>query len=286
MNFDLAFYSTRQKRVAQRFKQVDGVLCRQCIRCDKWKVAGEENYAFQKCAFDGFCSRCRECEKEIKRERRARDPELDNRYYEKNKEILLAKQSERRNKNRDEINKKQNESYYLNKDKRLADCKRYYQKNIDRIKVRTQIYQAKNKEKIAARSLEYRKSNKEKSNRYFSDRYKNDPIYRLKQGQRNRIGKLLKESNTIKTVKTPELLGCTVAELKVYLERLFLPGMTWENHGRWKVGQPMTWHVDHIRPCAIFDLTDPEQQKTCFHYTNLQPLWAIDNLMKSASLPV
>ena len=51
--------------------------------------------------------------------------------------------------------------------------------------------------------------------------------------------------------------------------------MTWENHG---IGG---WHVDHIRPCADFNLLDPEQQRQCFHFTNLQPLWAWQNLQKS-----
>jgi HNH endonuclease. len=52
--------------------------------------------------------------------------------------------------------------------------------------------------------------------------------------------------------------------------------MSWDNYGR------DGWHIDHIRPCASFDLTDPEQQRQCFHYTNLQPLWAADNIRKGA----
>ena len=59
----------------------------------------------------------------------------------------------------------------------------------------------------------------------------------------------------------------------------FLPGMTWENHTR------SGWHIDHIVPCAAFDLSDPAQQRACFHYTNLQPLWAKTNLKKSNKLP-
>ena len=70
-----------------------------------------------------------------------------------------------------------------------------------------------------------------------------------------------------------DLTGCTVAELRQYLEAQFTDGMSWENRSE--------WHIDHVRPCASFDLTDPEQQRECFHYTNLQPLWAADNLSKS-----
>lgn len=71
-----------------------------------------------------------------------------------------------------------------------------------------------------------------------------------------------------------ELLGCSVEALKSHLEKLFTSGMSWTNYGK--------WHIDHKRPCDSFDLSDPLQQKVCFHYTNLQPLWAFDNLSKGA----
>lgn len=73
-----------------------------------------------------------------------------------------------------------------------------------------------------------------------------------------------------------KILGCTITELKAHLESEFTEGMTWDNYGR------NGWHVDHIRPCASFNLIDPDQVKACFHYTNLQPLWAADNISKSS----
>ena len=69
-----------------------------------------------------------------------------------------------------------------------------------------------------------------------------------------------------------DLLGESPAFVKDYLASKFTEGMSWENHG--------AWHIDHRRPCCSFDLTNPEEQKKCFHYTNLQPLWAKDNLEK------
>ena len=72
-----------------------------------------------------------------------------------------------------------------------------------------------------------------------------------------------------------ELTGCSKEDLIKHLESQFTDGMTWENYGE--------WHIDHIRPCCSFNLEDPEEQKTCFHWTNLQPLWAIDNMKKGGS---
>lgn len=75
------------------------------------------------------------------------------------------------------------------------------------------------------------------------------------------------------------MLGCDFEFFINYIESKFLSGMTWQNHTR------TGWHIDHIMPCASFDLTDPEQQKKCFHYSNLQPLWAEDNLRKGDKVP-
>jgi hypothetical protein len=78
-----------------------------------------------------------------------------------------------------------------------------------------------------------------------------------------------------KTTGTEELVGCSANELKAHLESQFKPGMSWDNYGK--------WHVDHIKPCASFDLTQEEEQRKCFHFTNLQPLWEYENLSKGIS---
>jgi hypothetical protein len=77
-----------------------------------------------------------------------------------------------------------------------------------------------------------------------------------------------------KTSRTLTLLGCSVEELRNHLESQFTEGMTWETYGFWG------WHMDHIIPCAYYDLTKEEEQKECFHYKNLQPLWREDNMKK------
>jgi hypothetical protein len=108
--------------------------------------------------------------------------------------------------------------------------------------------------------------------REYSALKRNDSTMRLLECQSTRVRHALK-GNT-KHHRSVEMLGCNAKELKNYLASKFTDGMTWENYGR------NGWHVDHIRPCSSFDLSDPEQQKQCFHYTNLQPLWAKDNLHK------
>jgi hypothetical protein len=91
---------------------------------------------------------------------------------------------------------------------------------------------------------------------------------------RRRLGEAVRLKHGHKSANTVALLGCTIPELRARLESLFAPGMSWDNYG------PLTWHIDHIKPCAKFDLTQPDQQRACFHYTNLQPLWAEDNILK------
>lgn len=89
---------------------------------------------------------------------------------------------------------------------------------------------------------------------------------------RNRIVQALRRN--VKSASTRCLLGCSIAKLKQHLESQFLRGMSWKNHNA------KGWHIDHKIPCSVFDLSRPDHQRACFHYTNLQPLWAFDNLSK------
>jgi len=78
--------------------------------------------------------------------------------------------------------------------------------------------------------------------------------------------------NNSKNSSVPEIIGCSIQEVRIYLESKFLPGMSWDNWSK------NGWHIYHIKPCYLFNLTKDEEIKECFHYTNLQPLWAKDNL--------
>jgi hypothetical protein len=78
-----------------------------------------------------------------------------------------------------------------------------------------------------------------------------------------------------KSARTMDMLGCSTDELRRHLEGKWSAGMMWENYGG-----NNGWQIDHVVPCASFDLSKPEDQRKCFHFTNLQPLWAVENRAK------
>jgi len=119
----------------------------------------------------------------------------------------------------------------------------------------------------------YRKNHIIKSNKYRKNRRKADIYFRLICNLRTRINEILKGNPKLST--TMNLVGCSIDKLKKHLESQFESGMSWNNYGYYG------WHVDHIRPCVSFDLSKESEQKKCFNYKNLQPLWAKDNLSKN-----
>jgi len=106
---------------------------------------------------------------------------------------------------------------------------------------------------------------------YMKNRRHTNINFKLLGNLRGRVWCALK--GICKSKKTIELLGCSLSRLKSHLQSNFKLGMTWKNYGK--------WHVDHIRPCIKFNLTKKSEQRKCFHYTNLQPLWAEDNFIKN-----
>ena len=137
----------------------------------------------------------------------------------------------------------------------------------------------KNKESLTEKKRIYRTNNKQYSsnrNKRSRDRWREDPMYRFKQNIRNRFREAVKHG--YKSGKTLELLGCSIEFFNKHIENQFKDGMTWENYSH------SVWHIDHKIPCAAFDLSKPEEQKKCFHYSNLRPMWAKENMKKGAKL--
>lgn len=155
-----------------------------------------------------------------------------------------------------------------------------------RVKEYNKLYQKKNRAKLTKLSREWREKNREeqtiKRRLYERHKAKTDHTYRLTKNLRRRVYSVLNGKN--KSASTLELIGCTVDELKVYLEGMFEDWMNWENYGAYTVNGVRSWVVDHIKPCASFDLSQPEQQRACFNYKNLQPLCGRENLVKGDKL--
>lgn len=109
------------------------------------------------------------------------------------------------------------------------------------------------------------------------ERYHDDPEYMLRIRLRSRIKYAVRAGRASKKGACMNLVGCTAEQFVKYIERLFEPGMSWENKG--------LWHIDHIIPVSAFDLTTEAGQQAAFHYTNMQPMWAKDNLIKKCRPP-
>jgi len=168
--------------------------------------------------------------------------------------------------------KKNKQEYYLSNHKETREHQNKYRElNREKINAQKREHYKLNKERLIKNSSDYKKNN----------RKKNDPLYKLRITISERIRQALKyhlAGTYKKKDSTIELLGCSVDELKIHLQNQFKEGMTWQNHGE--------WHIDHIIPCAAFDLSKKEDCLKCFNYKNLQPLWAHENLSKSDKIPL
>jgi hypothetical protein len=151
--------------------------------------------------------------------------------------------------------------------------KKYREINKQKIKIQNKIYRLLNKNKI----IKYKKLNidkiRKRENIYLKSRRITDINYRLRKNLSKRIWQSL--CGRGKSKFTAILIGNSIEKLKQHLESKFVKGMTWDNYGR------HGWEIDHIIPCSKFDLSKLSEQYKCFHYTNLQPLWAKDNRRKS-----
>lgn len=229
-------------------------------------------------------------------EKKAKKREYDITYRAANGARLKRQNAERYANDREKNRAIRRAYYAANRTARLAYQKihgpLYWAAHKEARQEYQRVYKARNKERLQKRDAAYAAAHAEEKQKYGEDyyrknksqilkkakpylrkRYQTNPNFKLRVLLSCRIREALK--GNVKSARTIALLGCSIEFLREHLEKQFAPGMTWENHSM------RGWHVDHKKPCAKFDLTDPEQQKQCFHYTNLQPLWAKDNLQKS-----
>lgn len=247
-----------------------------CSKCGIEKEICE----FHKCSktLCGYRAKCKLCINEESRN-----------YSQNNREIRNRIQQEWRNNNEEKV-KNYRKKYYdnnpekfilisrlyrlQNKEKVKEQLKKYYENNLEYHKKRAKLWIEKNKERKKEYQKNWKKNNKEHVKKYLYEKNKNDLLYNLIRKCRSRLLQFLKTRNITKKNKTFEIIGCTPLELKEHLEKKFVEGMSWENRSE--------WHIDHIIPLSSAK-TEEEIYKLC-HYTNLQPLWASENMKKSNKL--
>ena len=289
-----------------------------CTKCNLEKSRSEFAQDINK--LDGLYSSCKSCNQEYIENYRINNPEkvaksknnavskkteyyadYKNGWYTENKEELNKRGKEYYEQNKESITE-QNREYRLEKRKQqlaeYAKIKSKKCKKCDQLKTRENFRKSKvgkyglsdhckscrkqaqieKREKNRIRSKAYYNENKEillvKTYKAKKERLKNDPEFKLRELLSHRVRRAIYDQRGSKSAKTLELLGCSIKEARIHLENQFREGMEWENHGI------NGWHIDHIIPCSSFDLTKSEEQNKCFHYTNLQPLWAEENLSK------
>lgn len=141
---------------------------------------------------------------------------------------------------------------------------RYASKRLEILADKKLYYLEHKEEKLA-----YSRTNSKRTLEHSKNRYKTDINFKLRVALRSRLWHALKKSTKIGSAI--DELGCSIDQLKVYIESQFQPGMSWNNHAL------EGWHIDHIKPLYTFDLSDPVQFKEACHHTNLRPLWKDDN---------
>jgi hypothetical protein len=150
-------------------------------------------------------------------------------------------------------------------------CKKVYSEyNKEKINKKQTLYNAAHRDVINLKMKDYGKRNRVLIAKQERERLHSDMNFKIRKTLRSRLWHAIK--NTQKSGSAIADLGCSVEFLKTYLENQFQSGMTWENYGE--------WHIDHLRPLSKFDLSDRQQFLAANHYSNLRPLWAVDNIRK------
>ncbi len=255
-----------------------------CTKC------GIENLLSEFCketkGKNGLCAQCKNCCKIYRDSHKEEIKELNKIYYQfhkKERKIYLKKNRDRiyqqhkiyRLKNKQKIRKLKKEYDNIYKQEHKEYSKEYAQSHKQQKREYREEYYQSHKQEIK----EYHQSHRKQRNKSETIRRQADINYKIRGNLRSRLTKALKGSK--KFLSTMFLIGCDVEYLMYHLQCKFAKGMNWDNYGKGNNGKK-EWQIDHIRPCALFDLSKPSEQRKCFNYINLQPLWAKDNIKKGS----
>ena len=247
---------------------------KKCVKCNIEKELNQFNK--NKKSKDNYNYSCKDCKKLYYKKNKEIISEKLKKYYKENKEILIEKTKKYAKENKLKVTERKKTYYEKNKENLITLNKKYYQDNKENYKQ----YRLDNKERRNEQSKQYQKYNKERlkiyRKEYFSKRINTDLFFKFKSNVRGLIRNSFKRgiNKYNKTTKTENILGCSIYEFRLYIEKQFTEGMTIENHGK--------WHLDHIIPIA--SATTEEEIIKLNHYTNFQPLWAEDNLRKGSKI--
>jgi len=252
-------------------------MTKKCTQCGEIKAFDE--YGKDKNKKDGLNSRCKSCahiyNKQYRQDNKEKLAEKRKQYREANKEAIADYDKLRYQANKEAVAEKNKQYYQANKEAVIKGAKQYRQENKKLINSKKKQYYQDNKKVIIEYQIKYRQANKEKiakrRRQYEKKRRANDPAYRMICSLRTGLYEAMNGNS--KPKKTMELLGCSKEHLEHHLSAQFTDGMTLENYGEWQ--------IDHIQAVSRFDHSDPEQVAICWHYTNMQPMWAKDNNRKS-----
>ena len=244
---------------------------RTCTGCGEEKPLTAEYFYIDRSSASGYRCECKICRNKINRKYREENPDRAKIYYKDNREKVRAGQKKWREANPEKVRAGQKKWREENTEQAHAGQKKWYEENREKVRVRHKKWRKENPDYIKKWHIE--------NPHYTRDKRRNDPTYRLHSNLRGGLWSCL--SGKQKKSHTMQYIGLDLESLWKYFESKFTDGMTRENHGE--------WHVDHVRPLCSFDFDQFEQGSEeyenliheAWHYTNLQPLWAKDNMSKS-----
>ena len=219
---------------------------KKCTKCNIERELIE--FSKQKKGKNGYVSWCKHCYKQYNFDNREKQYLKNKQYNIDNKDYLKKQKALYEINNSEQIKYKRKQYYLKNKDKIIEKRKQYYLDNKDKIN--------------------------ERKNKYSKGRKLTDPLYKLIINIRCLIRNSINKSGYSKTSRTYQILGCSFEDFKQHIESKFIEGMTWDNRS--------LWHLDHIYPVSL--ATDKDHLIKLNHYTNFQPMWAIDNIKKGNKL--
>jgi len=247
-----------------------------CIRCNT--LLSIDNFCFRKDS-QKYRNECKKCLVELFKIRMNKNPgkikEIAKKTREKNKHKTKGRMDKWK-----ELNPNYRKEYVKKNKQLISDIqKRSNEKNKQALSIKSKIYYKENKEKHKKWSADYALKNKEKllaARRIWEkNKIESDSNYLMQKKLRSRVRMAMKCSGLKKSKRTEDLIGCSIVELRSYIQNVFEDGMTWDNWSQ------RGWHIDHKIPISWFNLKNESCMMKAFHFTNMKPMWAKENILKS-----